>query len=750
VVEDGLWTYEAQRLAAAVESLIGAADRGPTAGFSASSVIGREDLLTSLETTLVTERLVTLVGAGGCGKTTVATSLVERVAATARATFVDLTVVRDPTRVPRAIADAVGATDAEVDEELDAVARLMQARGDTLLAIDNCEHLLDACADAIARLLREVPELRVVTTSREPLAIEGERLLPVPPLGLPDEGADAESAATTDAVRLFLARARIAAPSFTLDDRTTAPVIDICRRLDGLPLAIELAASRVHVMDVAEIATRLTERLDVLGRTSRGGDPRHRTMVETLDWSYGLLQPPQAHLLDRLPVFQGGFTFDAVEAVCGDDGVDVLEALPSLVERSLVVAEPLKDGTRYRLLEPIRQYASDHLFGNTEAGRLAERHARYFAGFAERAEPLVRGPEQAMWKARVRRDVDNLRAAIAWSKDHDPEAMGQIVAGVWWCWPASNVELRSIALEGIDRLSSMSAATAEGVLACASQAALMYGENERCLELADRALAMGPNQPADDGARVNKGSALRELGRFDEAITCHLDGLRDPADAWFEARAVYSLGMVSLAAGDLEQAGTWLLRSRTAFATAGDDSGGLESLALLAFLALHSKDPGRALALCGEALSLEDDETFPADRVLVAVARGDALLSIGQSGEAVASLRESCRLLWEHGFFAMAPGVLARVAGLAQDRGRPDLALALLAASDRVSGGDGDLDADEGAAAHWFLAAGAIGRREVARAMLPRADAEAAWQRGLGTGVEALPTLVAEALDLLS
>jgi len=137
VVEDGLWTYEAQRLAAAVEGLIGAADRGPTAGFSASSVIGREDLLTSLETTLVTERLVTLVGAGGCGKTTVATSLVERVAATARATIVDLTVVRDPARVPRAIADAVGATDAEVDEELDAVARLMRARGDTLLAIDN-------------------------------------------------------------------------------------------------------------------------------------------------------------------------------------------------------------------------------------------------------------------------------------------------------------------------------------------------------------------------------------------------------------------------------------------------------------------------------------------------------------------------------------------------------------------------------------------------------------------------------------
>ena len=390
-----------------------------------SSFIGRDAERDRVLAGLGHSRLVTLTGPGGAGKTSLAIEAARATAATYRdgVWFVALAGVTDPARVPLTMAEALGIADPALAPRELLTAWL--AHREVLVVLDNCEHLVDACAGLVEHLLRSAAAgTRIMTTSREALGVPGEVQLPVPPL------------ADADAVALFADRAASVGSGFRLGPDEEEVVRGICRRLDGMPLAIELAAARVNVLPVAEIAKRLDDRFRLLTGGARTAEARHRTLRATIDWSHDLLAEPERVLLRRLSVFRGGWTLEAAEAVCPSGAVasqDVLDLLTALVAQSLVVAS----GGRFRLLETIRQYAWDRLVEAGEAEVLRERHAHYFLDLAEHAEPELRRPDQSEWLARLRAEDDNFQVALGWCREratHAPDLGLRLAAALGWYW----------------------------------------------------------------------------------------------------------------------------------------------------------------------------------------------------------------------------------------------------------------------------------------------------------------------------
>ena len=355
---------------------------------SVSSFIGRERELAGVAVALGEVRTVTLTGVGGVGKTRLAL----QVAADAQPNFRDgawwceLAPVRDRDGVTDAVAALFSVTPRAGETVEEAVVEFLRHK-ELLLVLDNCEHLLDPVAHLVNTLERSCPRLVVLATSREGLGVDGERILPTPSLSAPSADAGPQTMMEAEAVRLFVERATAAAAGFELSDENAAAVGQVCRRLDGVPLAIELAAARVPAMTPAELAERLDRRFQVLAGGRRGAVERHQTLRAAIDWSYELLSESEQRLLARLAVFAGGCTLDAAESVCGGDGIDrdlVFESLARLVAGSLVVAEDHGSQTRYRLLETIRQYGEERLGDAGEADALRTRHAGHYAAFAER------------------------------------------------------------------------------------------------------------------------------------------------------------------------------------------------------------------------------------------------------------------------------------------------------------------------------------------------------------------------------
>ncbi|MDQ4068321.1 MAG: tetratricopeptide repeat protein, partial [Actinomycetota bacterium] len=389
-----------------------------------SSFIGREADLNRVAGALRHSRLVTLTGPGGAGKTSLAIEVARSAAPSYRdgVWFAALAGVSDPAHVALAVAEALGIADPALAPRELVTAWFSQR--EALLVLDNCEHLIEACAGLVEHLLRAAgPRPRIITTSREALGVPGEVQLPVPPLG---EG---------DAVALFAERAASVEPGFELGPDEEV-VRGICQHLDGMPLAIELAAARVKMLPVAEIARRLDDRFRLLTSGARTAEARHRTLRATIDWSHDLLVEPQRILLRRLSVFRGGWTLEAAEAVCAGGAVpsaEVLDLLTGLVAQSLVVAS----GGRFRLLETIRQYAADRLAEAGEAEALRERHARYFLELAEQAEPELRRPNQSDWLARLRAEDDNFQLALRWCREQaaeHPDLGLRLAAALGWYW----------------------------------------------------------------------------------------------------------------------------------------------------------------------------------------------------------------------------------------------------------------------------------------------------------------------------
>ena len=535
-----------------------------SAGVPLTSFVGREREIAEVTELLGRARLVSLTGAGGTGKT----RLAREVMAAARGEFpdgvawVDLSGLADPGLLWQRVAGAVGIRAQGGRDHRHALAQGLATRR-LLLVLDSCEHLVDGVAELAHELLTTCEGLRVLLTSREALGIPGEHAWHVPPLSLPDEGARSpEQLLGSEAGRLFVERARAARSVFQLTEETVPAVVRICRRLDGIPLALELAAARIRVLAPSQISERLDDTFRLLTEGGRTTIPRHRTLRAAIDWSYDLLSEDEALFLLRLSVFRGSFSLSAAEEVCAEPGADgapdpyrVLDLIERLVERSLVEVQEARGSVVYRLLETVRQYAEGRLEEAGEADALRERHARFFMGRVLEAEPFLTGVHRREWVDRLGRDLDNLRQVLAWSRDHDPEMYLEVSGALCWFWFSSRYWAEGRRwLEGALRLSGPSDRSrcrgrvlfAAGVLAC-----LQGRPREATGHLEESvAIARESGDPRSEAYALNYlGMALIQEGKPEGEAPIRA------AMAWFrEAEELYGLRLALLLQASLAMA----------------------------------------------------------------------------------------------------------------------------------------------------------------------------------------------------
>jgi predicted ATPase/DNA-binding CsgD family transcriptional regulator len=566
--------------------VVGQSQHAPVAGRASApgnlpdgrtSFVGRDRDLEELRRTLAEARMLTLTGAGGCGKTRLAIEAARH----AQSDFPDgawlaeLAPVSEAALVSSTVAASLGVREEPGRSFLDVLADSLRGKG-LLLVLDNCEHVLDAAAQLCDHLLGRCPEFRVLATSRQALGVEGERNFPVLPLGLPPDEAEAEAVARSEAGKLFLDRARSVSPKIDIDHANAGVVASICRRLDGMPLAIELAAARVGFLTPKEIDERLDDRFRLLTSGTRAAVPRHRTLRALIEWSHGMLSEDQAVLYRRLCVFVGGFTLEAAEQVCSavpltTDGV--LESLGQLVEKSLVAAEDQEGRNRYRMLETIREHAMESLRASGEEDDVHSRHLAWVVSFLERSEPQLAGPGQLEMARRMVREFGNVRAAFAWSlADNDIEAALRLAAPRrFWQFMQGHVA------EG--------RALVDAVLARADGA-----------DLSLRARVLGQ---AGEFQRVN-GDLDTARGYLEQALSVQ----RELPDIEAVGRTLYMLGRVELAAGRNERAHELTEESVAIARHAGDQQPLGERLAQLGEVTYARASPERARPLLEEALRL--------------------------------------------------------------------------------------------------------------------------------------------------
>ncbi len=547
-----------------------------------TSFVAREQEVADVGRLLTTTRLLTLIGTGGCGKTRLALEVARgSVAAYADGVWlVELAGLSDPRLVPRAVADALGVRE-DPDRSLpDTLADALRSRS-LLLVLDNCEHLLDACTLLAETLLSTCPYLRVLATSREALGARGELHWPVPSLSVPPAEPLSPVGRLNEygSVRLFVERARFRQPAFELTRENARAVLDICRRLEGIPLAIELAAARVPTLSLEQIAARLDNSLGLLTGGGRLTAPRHKTLRGVFEWSHELLGEAERGLFAKLSVFAGGWELAAAEAVGAAherEREEILDLLSHLVDKSLVLAEPGGGGTvRYRLLEPVRQYASERLEASREAETIRRRHALYFLALAERAEPELRGPSQVEWLDRLEANYADLRATFDWLLDNEPELALRLAVALtrfWW--------IRGYMVEGRRQL--------EAVLSRS--------------ELADPWLRAR--------ALHNAGITADAQGDKEWAFTFFelaLGLFRQLGDRAKIASSLNSLGAVSRSVGDLVRARAFLEESLAIRRELGESAFICSTLGNLAQVERDCADRGRAQSLLEESLALNTE-----------------------------------------------------------------------------------------------------------------------------------------------
>src|SRR6476646_4179773 len=581
---------------------------GTTAPFGrpsdASSVVGRGRELSELDSLLRHTRVLTLSGAGGVGKTRLALQLARSVEPSyeSGAALVELAAVADPRLVPDAIATALDVRPLPAQELIAAVTDFLAAR-ELLLVLDNCEHLVAATAELTDALLRAAPRLTILATSREPLRMPGEVIFRVPSLAIPDPDRPLSPHELLDyaSVSLFVARAVAASPGFELDEQNADDVTRICLRLDGLPLALELAAARLGALSPAAIAARLDDRFRLLRSGSHAAPTRQQTLTATLQWSHDLLEPDEQQLLRRLAVFAGGFELEASEEVCAGDGLEsmaIADMLARLVEKSLVTVED--GGGRYRLLETVRMYARGRLEEAGEADVLAGRHARWALALAQRRRTAPK----------LDRDAATLRAALDLLLTRDPPAALALCVALSPFW------LRRIELEEARRRFAVALAAAPELTPLRAEALLAAaaidfraGALARVMELAEESHATAV-EIADARSQWRALQFLGELGVACDDIEVAIPSLeraialaRSENLAPAEALGIHSLGVVHWMRGDLATADQFLAESVEAFRALERSSEAATSYALanLAGNARATGDTERAVALLEES-----------------------------------------------------------------------------------------------------------------------------------------------------
>ncbi|HEX3724428.1 MAG TPA: tetratricopeptide repeat protein, partial [Nitrolancea sp.] len=536
-------------------------------------LIGRERELATVNAILnhPDTRLLTLTGVGGGGKTHLAREIAREVSSVypRRTWMVELAAITEPSHVPLTVATALGLRGVSGMSPLAALTAVLRS-SPAFLILDNCEHVIDACAALAERLLADCPDLRILATSREPLQIAGERQYRLPTLETPgvEQFASVAEIVQSPAVRLFVARAQDVAPDFRLTPENAFVVARICSDLDGIPLALELAAARVRVLGVEQIQQRLDDSIRLLTGGSRVAPTRQQTLRATLDWSDALLTSEERSVFQRLAVFAGAFSLEAAEAVCASDDIpadSVLDMLTRLVDKSLVVVSVESNMAWYRVLEPVRQYAMGQLaeFGDVAVQR--DRHAGFYTTYAERASTALSGPEQDLWLVRLEREQGNLRKALEWTDvqgDGDTElrlatglvpyweARGYLAEGERWLRQALDASeasgassLRVRALRGTGRLAFLHAEVNGS----------NYDEAEILHTHSLRLAQQIGDEPGIAAALNEMGMVYRLQRDFDRANACLLDALerfRALDDAEGIALVLLNLGTTASVQGD--------------------------------------------------------------------------------------------------------------------------------------------------------------------------------------------------------
>ena len=580
-----------------------------------TSFVGRGREVADLETLLAGEaRLLTLTGPGGCGKTRLALSAAARLAGGFEdgVWWVELAPLSDPALVPQAVASAIGVREAPGRSPTEALLEQLESRK-TLLVLDNCEHLVQCCADLVDTLLRSCPSVRVLATSRETLGIVGERAWLVPSLALPGQQSSIEEMRQSEAISLFVERAQAVVSTFELTEHNAPAVARVCRMLDGMPLAIELAAARVKVLSVEQISSRLQDSFALLSGGSRTALPRQRTLKAAIDWSYELLSEIERILLGRLSVFAGGWTLEAAEDVGSGGGIErdeVLDLLAHLVDKSMVVSEAGAEGAlRYGMLEPVRQYGEQKLEESGEAARVRKRHAEYYLALAEEAEPELKGARQAQWLGRLERDRGNLRSALGWSSESGNAELGLRLAGAlerfWWA--------RGHLSEGRRWLEMGLAGSGESPAAARAQAlneagwlALWQDDLERAVEFLEESVGLFKELEDEIGiatSLTNLGHAVLHQDDKErlKALCREAETLRERfVDRWAIAELLIFLGMAALYEGDHQRAVALLEESMASFRDLEDTQRVTICVTYLWMAALEGGDHERAAALLDE------------------------------------------------------------------------------------------------------------------------------------------------------
>ena len=405
-----------------------------------STFIGREKEQDEIINLLAKNRLVTLAGVGGIGKTRLSLQVGENLLKDYRhgVWFVPLDSLSDPALIPSTVAAVFDIREGSSDQPI--IERLSYAlrQKTTLLIFDNCEHLLDACAQLSKTLLINCPNLKILATSREVLNLEGEATYYLSSLSIADDNTALETLTDYESVQLFVERASLALSSFQLTKENAQTIAELCRKVDGIPLAIELAAAHVNILNVEEILRQLDNSFALLARDSRTALPRHQTLRASMDWSWGLLPEPEQSFMRQLSIFAGGWMLESAQAVC--DG-DVLNLTSALVKKSLIlVSQEANSDTRYRFHEIVRQYAHEKLSEPSETADLRTRHLHYFLNLSEQAEPALRGPTQIEWMSRLKDERDNIRAALKWADKTDLEAGLYISGRLRYLWEQFDVQ----------------------------------------------------------------------------------------------------------------------------------------------------------------------------------------------------------------------------------------------------------------------------------------------------------------------
>ena len=657
-----------------------------------SSFVGRVDETAEVERLLAESRLVTVTGSGGCGKTRLALHVAGRVAADFPdgVWHIELASVSEPELLPQTLGATLGVQESS---EVDVVGAILQHLRPlrVLIVLDNLEHLIGAAASLCEAILRSAPEAKFLTTSREALGIPGEVSFRVPSLGLPAVGADQAEGDWEhyDALLLFAERARMVDPRFVLGPDTGPHVAKICRRLDGVPLAIELAAARVSVLTVAQIADRLDDRFRLLTGGRRTALPRQQTLRATIDWSYSLLSEPERLLFRRLSVFHGGWSLEAAEAICADDklaATDVLDLTGRLVDKSMIFKT--EDGGEgiFRRLETIRQYALEKLVDSSETEQIRARHAAWYADLAdEHAAQLLR-LESLSGMIPLDRELDNFRGALEWALEQRPDIGLRLAGALGHYW-----EVRGLWREGREMIARALETAGEPMPAGGSNALYWQGllaYRQGSLDEARLSMERSEEACRTTGDRAGIARALNGLGlvswsagQYPEAesfLEQALEIRRDLGQTREVAGTLSNLGILASSEGDFDRSRRLQAESLAYFREAGDAIGTATAANNLGLEVERAGDLERAIELFEESIAASRAIGAQGTLAYSISSLAHALAGLGRLGEAQARHAESLRLFWELGDRRGVAYALEGLGHTAIAEGDPRLAALLL------------------------------------------------------------------------